>query len=129
ERLGFIRSQLGDDPPVVAAPHEVLVGVLHPDDGNQFPPRPLDKAADVRDDSVALVSLLDDAVLHVDDEERGVRPVLECRHGLPSYSCWVLCAPKLPGGAKLAAGPSTCGRGGALSRWCSQPPATGRPPA
>jgi hypothetical protein len=26
---------------------------------------------------------LDDAVLHVEDEERSVRPVLECGHGLP----------------------------------------------
>jgi hypothetical protein len=41
------------------------------------------QAADVRDNRVALVSPLDDAVLHVDDEERGVRPVLECGHGLP----------------------------------------------
>jgi hypothetical protein len=24
-----------------------------------------------------------DAVLHVDDEERGLRPVLECGHGRP----------------------------------------------
>jgi hypothetical protein len=28
------------------------------------------------------VSPPDDAVLHVDDEECGVRPVLECGHGL-----------------------------------------------
>jgi hypothetical protein len=46
-------------------------------------PRLLDKAADVRDDRVALRSPLDDAVLHIDDEECGVRPVLECGHGLP----------------------------------------------
>src|SRR5207237_9095206 len=75
--------KLGDDPPVVAPPRKLLVGVLHPDDGDPFPPRLLDKAADVRDDRVALVSPLDDAVLHVDDEECGVRPVLECSHGLP----------------------------------------------
>ena len=35
------------------------------------------------DDVVAPMSALDDAVLHVDDEEGGVRPVLECGHGLP----------------------------------------------
>jgi hypothetical protein len=57
--------------------------VLDPDNGDLFPPRLLDKAADVRDDRVALVRPLDDAILHVDDEECGVRPVLECRHGLP----------------------------------------------
>ena len=83
ERLGFAGSELGDDPPVVAPPRKLLVGVLDPDDGDPFPPRLLDKAADVRDDRVALVSPLDDAVLHVDDEECGVRPVLECGHGLP----------------------------------------------
>src|SRR2546430_16625150 len=59
------------------------VGVLTPNNGAPFPPRLLDKAADVGDDRVALGSPLDDAVLHVDDEECGVRPVLECGHGLP----------------------------------------------
>jgi hypothetical protein len=83
ERLRVARSQLGDDPPLVAPPRKLLVGVLDPDNGDPFPPRLLDKAADVRDDRVALVSPLDDAVLHVDDEECGVRPVLECGHGLP----------------------------------------------
>jgi hypothetical protein len=38
---------------------------------------------DVRDDRVAFVSPLDDAVLHVDDEECGVRSILECGHDLP----------------------------------------------
>src|SRR5205823_6712793 len=60
-----------------------VVGVLDPDDGDAFLPRLLDEAADVCDDRVALGSPLDDAVLHVDDEECGVRPVLECGHGLP----------------------------------------------
>ena len=77
------RRQLGDDLPVVALPRKLLVGVLDPDDGNPFPPRLLDKAADVRDDRVALVSPLDDAGLHVDDQECGVGPVLECGHILP----------------------------------------------
>ena len=45
-----------------------------------FPPRHLDKAADARHDRVALVCPRDDAVLNVDDEECGVRAVLECRH-------------------------------------------------
>src|SRR5207247_2480025 len=83
ERFGVARSQLGDDPPVVAPPRKPVVGVLDPDNGDLFLPRLLDKAADVRDNCVALVSPLDDAVLHVDDEECGVRPVLECGHGLP----------------------------------------------
>jgi hypothetical protein len=83
ERLGVARSQLGDDPPLVAAPRKPLVGVLDPDDGDQFPACLLHEAADVRDDSVAPGGPLDDAVLHVDDEERCVRPVLERGHGLP----------------------------------------------
>jgi len=82
ERLGVARSQLGDDAPVVASPRKLLVGVLDPDDGDPFPPRLFDKAADVRDDRVALVRPRDDAVLHVDDEERGVRPIRECGHRL-----------------------------------------------
>jgi hypothetical protein len=83
ERLGVSRSQLGDDPPVVAPPRKVLVGVLDPDDGDPFTPCLLDQAADVRDNRVPLVSPLDDSVLRVDDEKRGVRPVLECGHGPP----------------------------------------------
>ncbi len=94
ERLGAARSQLGDDPPVVTPPRQLLVGVLDPDDGDPFPPRLLDKAADVRNDRVALVSPLDDAVLHVDHEERGVRPVLECRHGLPFFTVGACVRPR-----------------------------------
>jgi hypothetical protein len=77
EGLGVAGIQLGDDPPGVAPLRKLLGRVLDPDDGNLLPPRPLDQAADVRDDRVALVSSLDDAVLDVDDEECGVRPVLE----------------------------------------------------
>lgn len=57
--------------------------MLDPDNGCPFPPCLLNKVADVRDDRVALVRPLDDAVLHVNDDECGVRPVLECGHGLP----------------------------------------------
>jgi hypothetical protein len=83
ERLGVARRQLGDDPPVVTSRGEFLVGMLDPDHGDPFSPRLLDQAADVRDDRIAFVSPADDAVLYVDDKERGVRPVLECGHGLP----------------------------------------------
>src|SRR6185312_5024827 len=83
QRLGIARSQFGDDPPVVASLRELLVGMLDPDNGDLFPPRLLDQAADVRDNRVALVSAPDDTVLHVDDEECGVRPVLQCGHSLP----------------------------------------------
>jgi hypothetical protein len=86
ERLGVVRSQLGHDPPVIAPPRKLLVGVLDPDDGDPLPPRLLDKAAYVRDDRIALGSPLDDSVLHVDDEECCVRPVPECGHGLPLFT-------------------------------------------
>jgi len=83
ERLGVVRRQLGDDPPVVAPRRKSLAGVLDPDDGDIFLPRLVDQAADVPDDRVALVRALDHAVLHVDDEECGVRTVIECAHGPP----------------------------------------------
>ena len=83
ERLGVLRSQFGDDPPVFAPPRKLLVRVLDPNDGDPFAARLLDKAADARDDRVALVSPLDNAVLHVDDEKCRVWPVLECGHGPP----------------------------------------------
>jgi hypothetical protein len=42
--------------------------------------------ADVRNDRVALVSPFEDAVLRVDDEECGVRPVLERGHCCLSHA-------------------------------------------
>jgi hypothetical protein len=57
--------------------------VLDPDDVDLFPARLVHQAADVRDDRIALVISVDDALLHVDDEQSGVWPVLECGHGLP----------------------------------------------
>ena len=80
QRLGVVGRQLGDDPPGVAPGRQVLIGVLDPDDGHLLAAGPLDEAADVGDDGVALVRALDDAVLHVDDEQRGVRAVLERGH-------------------------------------------------
>ena len=60
ERLGVGWSQVGDDPPVVACPRKLLVGVLDPDHRDPLPPRLLDQATDVGDNGVALVSRLDD---------------------------------------------------------------------
>jgi hypothetical protein len=54
--------------------------VLDPDSGNVFPPSRLDEVSDVRDDRVAVMSIFNDAVLHIDDEERGVGTVLEGCH-------------------------------------------------
>src|SRR3954470_13590572 len=69
-----------------AAPLEVVARVLHPNDRNLLRASPFDHAADVRDRRVPLVRLAQDAGLHVDHQQRGVRTVLECRHGLPSLS-------------------------------------------
>jgi hypothetical protein len=57
--------------------------VLDPDDRDFFLPRLVDEAADIRHDCVALVIPIDDAVLHVDDDECGVRAVRECAHRFP----------------------------------------------
>jgi hypothetical protein len=54
---------------------------LDPDDRDLLLARPLDEAADVRDDRVALVRARDDGVLHVDDEQGRVRAVLQRGHG------------------------------------------------
>ena len=80
EWFGLGRRELGHDPPAVAPLRQLLVGVLDPDHRDPFPPGPIDEAADVGDHRVALVSTLDDAFLHVDDEERGVRSVFERGH-------------------------------------------------
>ena len=83
QRLRLAPSELGDDLPPVALPRKVLVGVLDPDDGHPLPPRPLHKAADVRDDRVTLVRPLEGGVLDVDDQECSVRPVLKRGHVSP----------------------------------------------
>jgi len=53
-----------------------------PAHGHAFAPRLLDQALDVGHDRVSCLGLLDDAVLDVDDEERGMGPVGECGHRL-----------------------------------------------
>jgi hypothetical protein len=57
--------------------------MLDPDNRDMFPPRLLDKAADVRHNRIALVIPGHDAVLDIDDEQRGGWPVGESGHGLP----------------------------------------------
>jgi hypothetical protein len=54
-----------------------------PDDRDLLTASLRDEAPDVRDDRVAFVGPFDDAGLHVDDQERSVRPVLQCGHCLP----------------------------------------------
>jgi hypothetical protein len=93
--------------------------VLDPDDGDPFPARLLDQAADVGDDRVTLVSPPDNAVLHVDDEERGVRPVLQCGHGLPLLA-WLPCLPTVTAATDSAGG-------GSLHRDGRRDPQTQRP--
>jgi hypothetical protein len=83
QRLSVSPRQLGDDSPFVSSPGQILVGMLHPDNGDTLLPCPLHEAADVRDDGVASMGALDDAGLDIDDQECGVRSVLECGHFPP----------------------------------------------
>ena len=62
-------------------PGQFVAVVLDPDDIDAGGARLVDQGGDIRDDAVAVVRLRHDAVLHVDDEQRGVRPVLERGHG------------------------------------------------
>jgi hypothetical protein len=57
--------------------------MLDPDNRDMLPPRLLDKAADVRHDRFALVTVGHGGVLDIDDEQRGGWPVAESGHGLP----------------------------------------------
>ena len=84
QRLGVAGDQLGHDLPGFTSPRKLLIGVLNPDHRHPVPARALDEAADCRHDRVTFMGPLDGRVLHVDDQECGVRPVLKCGHGLPS---------------------------------------------
>jgi hypothetical protein len=81
--LARLGAQLRDDLPLLALRREVVARVLYPDDRNLGRTGFLDHGADVRDDAVPLVRAAHDAVLHVDHEDCGVRPVLEGRHLSP----------------------------------------------
>src|SRR6185295_14130152 len=70
--------------PACAALPLIHLEVLDPDDGNPLAPRALHQGADIPDDRVARMRLRNDADLHVNDEECGVRPILECGHIPPS---------------------------------------------
>ena len=80
ERLGVARSQLGDDPPGLASLCKLLVGVLDPHNRNRFPASRLDDYCDVRNDRIALVRRRDNADLDVDNQQCGIRPILERGH-------------------------------------------------
>jgi len=66
--------------------------VLDPDHRGALPARPVDQLGDVRDDRVALVGAGDDAVLCVDDEERGVGPLVEGGHDFSLRETVLRCA-------------------------------------
>jgi hypothetical protein len=53
----------------------MVVGVLDPDDVDVRGPGLVDEDADVGHDVVPVVRVADDAVLDVDDEQRGLRSV------------------------------------------------------
>src|ERR1700722_20684958 len=81
--FGVDRSEFGDDLPWIAAAGTRAARILDPDHGDLFPPGVLNDALDIRDHGVALVVPTDHAVLHIDNEERGIGPVLECGHRSP----------------------------------------------
>src|ERR1041384_7612482 len=78
------RSSGPHDLPLVAAACEPVVVVLHPHDGHVCLAGLVDELGDVRHDRVTRVGAGDYAVLHVDDEEGSVWPVLERGHRVPS---------------------------------------------
>src|SRR5262249_19049271 len=80
ERLGLTTLELGDDLPLVAPPHDLVVGGLNPYDRHVLGTRLVEELAHIRDNGVASKGLPEHAVLDVDHEQRGVRPVLERAH-------------------------------------------------
>lgn len=69
----FVRChrQLGHDLPSGGVGRELIVGVLHPDDGHVFGTRLRYKRGDCPHDLIAAVCVDDHIVLHVDDKESG----------------------------------------------------------
>ena len=66
-------------------------------------PRPVDQRADVRHDGVAVVRAGHDAVLHVDDQQGGVRAVGKRGHGTPRQD-GVIVAPSVANGSDTGPG-------------------------
>lgn len=64
-----------NDAPSVTIFGKFIAEVLNPDGEDPFAPRRLDNANDVDDHRVPVVSLFDDLVQGIDDEERGRRPI------------------------------------------------------
>ena len=71
-----------NDAPSVTIFGKFIAEVLNPDGEDPFAPRRLDNANDVDDHRVPVVSLFDDLVQGIDDEERGFRLALERNRGL-----------------------------------------------
>ena len=83
-RLAVTLYELGGVLPRLAPPREVLVGVLDPHDRDVLGARPVDERTDVGDHLLALVGLGRVALLHVDDEQRGVGSIGKRGHGTSS---------------------------------------------
>jgi hypothetical protein len=81
ERLRLAADQLRHVLPALAAPLEVVVGVLHPDHGHVLRASLANQGVDVRDHAVAVMGVGHYPVLDVDDEQRGVRPIGQGGHG------------------------------------------------
>jgi hypothetical protein len=81
ERLRIAAGQLRHVLPALTAAREIVVGVLHPEHGHVLRAGLVDKGGDVRDDAIAVIGTGQHAVLDVDNEQRGVRPIRQGRHG------------------------------------------------
>ena len=75
------RAEFGDVLPRLGALGQFVVGVLHPDHRYVRGAGSVDEGVDVGDHALDLECLAHHAALHVDHHQRGVRPILERRHG------------------------------------------------
>src|SRR5436190_19212468 len=80
DRLTVVHLQLRHVLPLLAALGQLPALVLHPDHGHLGGPRPLDDAVDVGDHLITMGGAVDDAVLDVDDDDRGVGAVRQAGH-------------------------------------------------
>jgi hypothetical protein len=72
ERFRGARGELGNDLPTVGPTREVLIRMLDPDHRDAVLARSVDKQPNVGHDGGALMSLLDNSILHVNYEKCGV---------------------------------------------------------
>lgn len=67
-------NQIVNDLPCVTASREVVIGMSHPDDRHRLVACLRDEAGNVTDHRCPVASRRHHIVLHVDDNQRGIRP-------------------------------------------------------